>query len=415
MNKKSRSLLNNGFINPYLLCSFVFLLVLFLYKLGYSEYTGIISTRLLVFLIILILFNVILFSITKSRFKKYVDYSFKESIMSTKYCGFFSLFFMVLGFAEIIYSGGMPILGQVNYKDYGIPVVHVFLVVCDSFFILLIFKRIFQSSKNRFKLLFYFIISVLPLIVALSRGTIAILLVGVGIEYMFSRKTIRLKETVFVLIFVIMGLYLFGLAGNYRMQHDYQEKSTIQDTSLILNIGKANQAFQDSKIPKPFFWSYIYITTPLSNLELNNNLVKVDSSEMTMGKFSEYTVVNFVPDFISKRIYPNASDDYKPWLITPEFTVSSSFIMPYLISGWLGVYIFLIYELLFPLVYFWLIRKFAIKYFDVAIALVSTIYIFMPFSNFFAFSALSLQLILPFVCSLLGRIRIFRLEKSIAD
>ncbi|MCZ3393223.1 hypothetical protein MU545_15605, partial [Enterococcus faecium] len=89
--------------------------------------------------------------------------------------------------------------------------------------------------------------------------------------------------------------------------------------------------------------------------------------------------------------------------------------MPYLISGWLGVYIFLIYELLFPLVYFWLIRKFAIKYFDVAIALVSTIYIFMPFSNFFAFSALSLQLILPFVCSLLGRIRIFRLEKRIAD
>jgi len=231
--------------------------------------------------------------------------------------------------------------------------------------------------------------------------------------YINSLKKIRIRTIALGIVILILGLYLFGLAGNYRMQNDYSEKSSIEDSSLILNIGKANQKFQNSKIPDPLFWTYIYISSPISNLQLNENLVSIDSDDVNFKSMSEYIIVNFLPDVISNRVYSNLSIKYRPWLITPEFTASSAFIMPYLIMGWGGLYVFLLYLLFFPIVYLWIIKKIAVEYFDISLALVASMYLFMPFANFFAFSPLSLQLLLPIICSFIGRLKIISIKNEV--
>lgn len=307
---------------------------------------------------------------------------------------------------EVIYSGGFPILGQVGYKDYGVPTLHVILVCCDSFFILNIVKRSLKTKSEilKRKQIFSGTIAVLPLVFGLSRGTLVILLIGMAMMYFSSKtKSMPFKISVLISALILLGIYVFGIVGNYRMNHDYGNKESVEKSTLILSIGKANQKFQDSRIPKPFFWTLIYDTSPLSNFRENTNLVNIKSSDITGERFLEYTVVNFMPDVVSKRVYPTYTSDFKPWQITQEFTAASCWTIPYLMLGWYGVCGFLIFELVFPFIYLELIRRLAFQYFDIAIALLSTMYILMPFSNFFSFSALSLQLLLPFLCALFER------------
>ncbi|WP_407910737.1 hypothetical protein [Lactiplantibacillus brownii] len=391
----------NTLMNPFFLFAMAFFVVLILYSLRLSEFNTILEKRLLIFLVVTILLNFILYVVFRKRWAFQINNTVINQNGLSKGYGNISVTFLLLGLAEAIYSHGLPILGQVNYKDYGMPVIHVILVCCDSFYILFLAKNFFNKNvSQRGKIVWNMIISAIPLLFALSRGTIVIILIGIAILFITSRSDrLRTRSSLMIVFLLCMGLYLFGIAGNYRMNHDYMKDENLNQSSLILSIGKANDKFENSKIPAPFFWTYIYTTSPLSNLNMNIQSVSVDSASYTPRRGTEYAVVNFLPDFISKRIYPLYTSEFNPWLVTPEFTASSALVVPYLMLGWVGLYIFMVYELMFPIVYFWLVIKIAPSYFDIAFTLVSTMYLLMPFANFFAFSALSIQLFLPFICA----------------
>lgn len=385
------------YANPYLYFAMAFMIVLILYFLDFSEFNTKLDLPVSFFLIIAIGANLLFYLFSRRRMARAVRESLYVAKTSLKLYRYIAVLFLVLGIVEAVYSGGVPILGQVNYKDYGIPTIHVILVFTDSFYILNVFKRLFLLKGKKKSLIIDLLIALIPLVLSLSRGTIVILLLGVLMLYSSSRRRrFNLHTTVLILVLVALGIYIFGISGNYRMNHDYKNSENINDSSLILSIGEANQNFSNSHLPKTFFWSYIYATTPISNFQLNANWVSANSSERAISKNVEFAIVNFVPDFISKRIYPSYATDYQPWLVTPEFTASSAFTLPYLMLGWLGLYLFLFYELFFPIVYLFFVKKFASQYFDIAVALLTSMYVLMPFANFFTFSALSMQLLLPF-------------------
>lgn len=387
-------------MNPYLLFASIFLTTLVCYSLKFSDFNINLGFKVFIFLISAIMINFIFFVLTKKEWAKYVNQASKYREINVRLYLCVTIIFFVFGLAEVVYSGGMPLLGQSSYQTYGIPTVHVLLVCGDSFFILNIAKAIFLSKKRRFFLSMCFLIAMLPLMFGLSRGTIVIVLIGILMLYISTMKRqLRLKKIILIFVFAIVGAYLFGIAGNYRINHDYMREESISESSLILSIGRENQNFEDSRIPTPFFWTYIYLTSPISNFHLNTEIVNLKKTP----NFVEYTIVNFFPDFISKRIYPTYQADYKPWKVTQEFTASSAFTVPYIMWGWPGLIIFILYELIFPIIYFELVKRYAARYFDVAIAIVSTMYILMPFANFFTFSALSLQLILPFLVALFSK------------
>lgn len=376
-----------------------FLVTVLLYSLNFSEFTVALGTQVIIFLLLAMLFNALLFLVFRKYWASAVELAKQNTgVRSINTYTLLAIVFLVMGIADALYSHGIPVLGQVNYKDYGIPTVHVIMVFCDSFLLLNIAKTYFLT-KVRIKQLFgSSVIALLPLLFGLSRGTIVILALGIIVLYLMSlRSIVTIKSGLILGIALFIGLYLFGISGNYRMNNDYGRTEGVTESSLILSIGKANDRFLNSGIPKPFYWTYIYATSPIANFHYNT---EVSSPQVGTDNTTEFFVVNFLPDFISKRLYPTYEDDYHAWLITSEFTVTSAFTMPYTFLGWIGVYLFLAYELAFPIVYLELIKKFAIGYFDLALALVTTIYVLMPFSNFFSFSALSMQLILPFICNL---------------
>jgi hypothetical protein len=391
-------------INPYFFFVITFLITVILYSFDFSEFNVPLGAKVISFLIIAMALNFILYLLFRKRWSEAaVNAQKNNGGQSVNTYTLWAIVFLGLGIADVLYSHGMPLLGQVNYKEYGFPTLHVLMVVCDSFLLLSIAKTYFLTNVRRVQLLFTAAIALLPLVFGLSRGTIVILLLSILMIFLLTfQKKITIKLALIIGLLLAFGLYLFGITGNYRMNHDYGRVENLTESSLILSIGKANNKFTSSGIPKPFYWTYIYATSPIANFRYNT---EVSNPQVNTANVSEFLVTNFLPDFISKRVFPTYEDDYRAWLMTNEFTVTTAFTLPYTFLGWMGVYIFLIYSLVFPIVYLELIRKFSPGYFDLALVLLSTIYILMPFSNFFSFSALSIQLFLPFICSLFSRRR----------
>ncbi len=63
---------------------------------------------------------------------------------------------------------------------------------------------------------------------------------------------------------MVVLLYFFGVLGNYRMV-----KSSSNE--YFMEVAEATDSFRNSRIPKEYFWSYIYISSPLANLQNNIN------------------------------------------------------------------------------------------------------------------------------------------------
>ncbi|MGO2063940.1 MAG: O-antigen polymerase [Latilactobacillus curvatus] len=395
MDTKWRS---KGFINPYIIFSSIFFLVYVLYQIPYSNLNMELDIKLKTFLLIAIFINFILGITFKSNFALvyYKNPEFDKSRI--RVLTFLMILAMVI---EGVYSKGFPILKQVNYKDYGVPVLHVILVTVDSFYILVLVKKLYD---NRFKsnfIIFNILLATIPLLVSLSRGIIMILLLNILYLVILSTKRIfSLKKLLGILIIMIGGLYVFGIAGNYRMNTDYKRVEDIRQSSLILSIGQASTKFNDSHIPAPYFWTYSYGTSPIANLNMNIQNVLVDDSHIKVRNVTEFMVINFLPDFISKRIYPDETIRVKPNQIIAEFTAVTAFAQAYLMLGWGGLYVYLLYILIFPIVYIEIIKKVNPEFSNIALAMMATLYTLLPFSNFFAFTGLSLQLVFPIIMTL---------------
>lgn len=117
--------------------------------------------------------------------------------------------------------------------------------------------------------------------------------------------------------------------------------------------------------------------------------VNIDSS-------FDFTVTQLFPDFISKRIVAifNITSP-NPIQITPELNVSTAFAQAYTILGWVGMSFFILF--LFVLAFFYILslKKIKSPYFIVGVAIMNSIFLFNLFSNMFAFTGLSFQLIYP--------------------
>jgi hypothetical protein len=107
---------------------------------------------------------------------------------------------------------------------------------------------------------------------------------------------------------------------------------------IILDIGEANERFKNSAFPNNFFWFYLYASSPLANLQNTaNSIGDVDPSLIGI-------IVDFLPDFISKRLVTDAQlDAIWPILITPQLTVATAFGRPLVTLGWYGPYMLFFY------------------------------------------------------------------------
>jgi hypothetical protein len=193
---------------------------------------------------------------------------------------------------------------------------------------------------------------------------------------------------------VLAILIGFGVLGNVRSS---QAESTTDLNDVILNIGEAKPDFVDSAIPKEYFWSYLYIASPLANLQLN---VDERQPDYSVSNALQYVNGELNFDFISKRIFAHYNIT-KPdnLLIAPFLTVGTVYSTSYSYLGWCGMSVTFLFLMAMTFLYL-LIMKPQNPYFSTGLAILNTFLLFCIFDNMFAFSPLSFQLVYPIVMSL---------------
>lgn len=385
-------------INPYFVYFFSFSFSTLVCILNWSSLYSDMNSDLLLFLLMTFF---IAFALGTLFTKKYSIYPKKISF-STQSTNIILLicFSWALEFAC---AGGLPpivlALRGIRYElaDFGIPVFHVFLYTFNSFFSTYLFHSyLLSKSKQTLRL---YVISFLPFILLLGRGAILMnissslfLYLNLNFKINLSKKIKVINITFISIFFILSTFFLFGLSGNIRTAALYER----EDDSIILDIGKATTDFRNSIIPKEFFWSYLYIASPIGNLQ-HNIVQNRASSNLSSDDVLQFMSNELVPDFISKRLNDIFLFKKKtPSLVVDELTVATIYTNSFLYLSWAGLFVMALFIMAFPFVYISMLGK-GNPFFLVGLSTLNTIYLFSMFDNMFVFSGLSFQLLYPLI------------------
>ncbi len=369
---------------------FVWLLVLLVYQMGWSKLCAPLSSGLTFFLILTIIISFIigLFSVRRNVVKFLpLDH------ISLKKMSFLMGFFYALFIAESIAGGGVPLLGYITgsilitYKEFGLPVVHVILVNGLSCLILYLFYayRSYEKGRVRKRLMILMAIGFLPFIAMFNRGAIISILLG-----MFLISILSAKHTLLTIGKILVGFliifFAFGFLGNLR--------SGEKLSNFIMKGGKATKEFYDSPFPDEFFWAYLYMATPLANVQ--NTIDKVNKTTGDSEDLENMILYEFTPEMITKQIKGDQDKDktykhHRSLLKVSWLNATSVYGRVYKYLGWTGMWLMFAFTLLFIYINFRIIPKTS-KWFIPALITLDEIVIMNLFDNMFIFMGMIPQL-----------------------
>lgn len=327
-------------LEPGVLYCVIWLLAIFLYQLGYSLLLLPMSKTAYFFFIssCVVFFFPSFLRLSKSKSRNQYIKSIDLNAKTQYVLWFFVLFTIV----EIAIFKTIPLLGvlgitpYIRYTDYGIPTLHGLLNACMLVLSNYYFYR-YLKYKNT-KCLFSWSMLGIWAIFLLTRQLLTSFLIQSLFIYIFHQRdqrqiqsSVNLKKfkNLFKIIFYsLIFIFIFGIIGNSR-------QSNI-DKSDILSIGQVDKSFPGF-LPDSFFWIYLYITSPLSNVI--NNLTEVQP---------DYLPISVISGFIPTQAWTLLSLDFSgsySWKLVVDFLTVSTFHQPFLkdfgIIGSLIVYAFM--------------------------------------------------------------------------
>lgn len=378
-------------MNPYFSHAGAFALALILYMFGWSDLYPPITPVVFIFLASLIgIFT--FFGLTLNKSKKI---EFKAIAGNVRYPLLITSFIFILWSVEFVHAGGVPLIKILlkqpyNYRIFGVPTLHVFVVTFASFYTIYLF-HIYLSQKNKVLLLLY-LVNLSAAILIYNRAMLFFNLAASVFLYFVYRPRILIRHVAVGTLALVLLLYLFGVLGSLRVSREARVSYT---NNIFLDIGVASAGFRQSLIPGEFFWTYIYVSSPLANLQTNINGYEV--KPFSMARFREWFVNEVLPDFISKRINSYTGHAPEPDKRIPgPFNASSIYSCSYSYLGWFGLVGMMATVLLLPILYLKLLPD-SSPFFLTGLAILNTMFLFMVFENTLRFTGLSFQLVYPFV------------------
>lgn len=379
-------------INPFYVYGISFLFTLFVYELGWSEFYPELSIDLVIFIISTIIISFLLGKILDFKVSK-------KEIMVIKFSKIVKCtLFIYLGFfIEFIVNGGVPlflILSQSGfvYVDFGIPVFHVFLLTFATFYSLLVFQNYIIIKERRYLIIFFLLIFINILI--FNRGNFVFTIMAIMVIFLRNQDSIKKITIIKFITGIIIGLFCFGLMGNYRSM-TYSSNIDYKNASeMILDLGQATSGFRDSFVPNEYFWSYIYISSSLANLQYTTDVyINANSDEnLDFEEIKNMIIIQFIPDFLSKRIIDFMGYMPKPaCLIIDNFTLVTMYGRSYMYAGYIGLILTFFYLILFLSIICMLLKK--SDSYNVVIAILTVVCAFAPFTNMLVFSGWIFQLV----------------------
>lgn len=297
-------------LNYFYIYSFIWGFVLALYQLGWSSLNAPLNPILVVFFLVTIIVSV------------FLGYKFRD--LFNKSDGFSGLSTLPLAFLAVIVACTAIGLYQLGY----IPIINLFMrtldygellatngsifrtvSICGSIFGSVYQFAVYIDQRDKRDLL-YLAICLLITSLYSSRSTWMICLFCFLV--IFSTRFINrwnYKYSLIVVLLALSALWLFGVYGNIRTGGSWD------DSSFIYIYGCLKGRWPDF-VPRQFGWAYIYLTSPLANL--NYNLVNLTQD----APIDIYNYIyDFLPMFLAKRLPYYSAIQAK--LVVPYLTVSS--------------------------------------------------------------------------------------------
>jgi hypothetical protein len=356
--------------------------VLLTYQLGWSEVYPNLSLPLLSFLFLTFVVAALLAAVVSADVNKRIDYNNPALLPH------WLIYLLVLSFsADLINTPQIPLLavlgGDVfNGTDIGVPTLHVINGTFGSVFSVIRFTDFLYTRRPRFLIEAFAPIVFFALII--YRGPISVILATWGFVFLI-KDGLTLKRGISLAAIAVAGLFLFGLFGDLR------EGSS----EVIQKVGRPSAAFKASGVPAPYLWTYIYLTSPLANLEL-----AVANPSLEGSSVAEFAISEMLPDFISKRVLPQLasySSLVQERVFTPEVSpglnVATLYGRAFVMLRWTGATILFAQLCLLILVYVRLIRD--SPYRLPCLALLNVFVLFCTFHNMLSYTGLILQLVWP--------------------
>lgn len=384
-------------INPYFCYAFSFIAAIVMYLLGWSDLYPELSWSLLAFLLITIGFHVYLGTRIPrpgNTFTSVAPFSETGAVRVT-------LFAYALWACEFLYEGGIPLmkllLGQpYNYRTFGIPSLHVFIVTFSSFYTVCLF-HLYLTSRRRVILVLY-LVNLFAAILIYNRGMFLFNLASSFFLLLMCVNRIPRFLWYALPVSVAVLLYLFGVLGSLRVSREARKPYT---TELFMQTGRANRQFVTSHVPREYFWAYVYISSPLANLQHTINTK--DAPDASVSKLAEMINNELLMDFISKRI--NARFHLEPEkesTIPGPFNVSTVYARSFSYWGWAGMFLMACAVAAIP----WLYRRMlpaTSPFFLSGFSILCTMFLFLAFDNTIRFTGFSFQLLYPFLLHFLSK------------
>ncbi|RCH55905.1 hypothetical protein DJ568_03900 [Mucilaginibacter hurinus] len=377
--------------NPFTIFAIAWGLTLSLYTFGWATILPELDANLIIMLSIAI----ILFALTGFIFGR-LQLSSKRIQPAESNIKWFLLINTTLWFLNFAYSG-IPLLKGVREDAFGIPTVIVLTVSINSFTSVYCYY-LFLVSRNR-KYLWYALYCIMFFLLQYSRGYVLMSMITMFLVWLnFKNPRFNFKTlSYFVLAFLSIS-FLFGVMGNLRTNAVLVGEGGDDEgysSKIILLIGEPSDSFVEGPIPDEYFWSYLYITSPLGNLQYN------------ISQYSPEFFANVGPLIVNEMLFDSISNRYnslvheyrkKPDLVVPTLTVCTVLAGSYLYAGWGGMIFLLLVLWGFAVIY----TVFAMQHplGLIGISILSMIYFFSIFDNMFTITALSSQLFLPFLAKL---------------
>lgn len=368
------------FLNPFYWFATIWIVVLLSYQLQWTTLYRELDITLFLFFGIAILVSLIL-GWLYAKFLKRQKLTYKH--LSTKVV--YSLVLSVsIGFLlNFIYAKHIPLIDELTnstftYMDFkGIPVFHV-LLVTFTVFISVYFYYCFlcetlKSSQRRY--LLSSIICFFWLMTLYNRAALLYVIFMCAIIRLSMMKKIKVRHIFFCFILAVILLWLFGIFGNIR------SGSSWNDSSYIIEIAQIDLDKYPSFLPQEFCWAYVYIVSPLGNL---NNQVLNGVSNFNLTGLMYY----IFPDAISHRIFPTLDTSFE--LAQPALNVCTGFAGVYKFGGFGGMILMYVCMSFMIIGIGYLTQQ--NKYSFVANALLSCIAILMFFDDFVYYTGFTFSL-----------------------
>ena len=303
-----------------------------------------------------------------------------------------TILIVLLSFAaEVWLAGGVPlllVLGGLVFYEHEATATHLHLFMFWSVFSTIRFADFLYSGRKSCLLEAFLPVLFYGLLV--YRGPALICLVSWAFVFVIKHRGLRKRHVTIGGTIAIGFLLINGLIGDLRSPG--QEE-----------VGSPSATFRGSGIPRTYFWSYLYTTVPIANLQLS-----VDKVEPGHGTAAEFIASEFLPDTFSKRLLPIINDSIASgsgnlisrdqlysWdqpQIAPGLNISTIFGRAYGFFGWIGPAIMFAFLSAFVIVYLITIRT--SPYRVPALALLNTLVVFCLFNNMIASAAMLPLLIL---------------------